>query len=289
MSDARGTLLRDALERHGDEAGRAWLDEKRAAIAGGAPDRTFFMSYSAAARRFGRDPLGLDDAALAAANELVPGWDPSGWTAMQAARAVLLLALPDDDAFLPTIEKLLDAADIGEQIAAYQALPLLPQPEGLLGRAREGTRTNITAVFESIAHGNPYPRDHFPEEPWNQMVLKALFVGVTLAPIVGLDERANPALMRMLCDYAHERWAAGRRVSPELWRCVGPHADEAAIKDLVRAIETGDEDEKAAALVALSVSPGGEAHLLSLKGWGKAGEFDLERLKRDLADRYETK
>ena len=68
------------------------------------------------------------------------------------------------------------------------------------------------------------------------MVLKALFVETTLAPIVGLDERANPELARILRDYAHERWAAGRPVSPELWRCVGPFAtDAAALDDLDRA------------------------------------------------------
>ena len=45
------------------------------------------------------------------------------------------------------------------------------------------------------------------------MVLKALFVESTLHPIQGLDARANEALAHMLCDYAHERWAAGRPVS----------------------------------------------------------------------------
>ncbi len=83
------------------------------------------------------------------------------------------------------------------------------------------------------------------------MVLKALFVGVALHPIAGLDDRANPALMRMLCDYAHERWAAGRAVSPELWRCVGPHADEAARADLERVLAEGEPGERKAAAWAL--------------------------------------
>lgn len=67
------------------------------------------------------------------------------------------------------------------------------------------------------------------------MVLKALFIGSRLAPIKGLDERANPELAQILREYAHERWSAGRPVNPELWRCVGPFATSAdALADLER-------------------------------------------------------
>jgi hypothetical protein len=87
------------------------------------------------------------------------------------------------------------------------------------------------------------------------MVLKALFVGSQLWPIVGLDRRANPELARMLSDYAHERWSAGRPVSPELWRCVGPHASGALLKDLERVLQQGTEPERKAAALALRASP----------------------------------
>jgi hypothetical protein len=116
----------------------------------------------------------------------------------------------------------------------------------------KGARTNMKAVFNAVAHHNPYPAENFDEAAWNQMVLKALFIGTPLWPIQRLDERANPALARMLCDYAHERWAAGRAVSPELWRCVGRHADERALSDLERGIETGEPMERQAAALALS-------------------------------------
>ncbi len=69
-----------------------------------------------------------------------------------------------------------------------------------------------------------------------------------------LDERANPELARILRDYAHERWAASRRVTPELWRCVGPYADAEALKDLERVIESGDANERRAAALALTSS-----------------------------------
>jgi hypothetical protein len=87
------------------------------------------------------------------------------------------------------------------------------------------------------------------------MVLKTLFIGSTLHPIVGLERRANPVLARMLCDYAHERWAAGRPISPELWRCVGPHARGDMLRDLARVLEKGTDPERKAAALALADSP----------------------------------
>ncbi len=59
----------------------------------------------------------------------------------------------------------------------------------------------------------------------------------------------------MLCDYAHERWAAGRPVSPELWRCVGPHATGAMLQDLERVLKKGTEPERKAAALSLRGSP----------------------------------
>jgi hypothetical protein len=120
----------------------------------------------------------------------------------------------------------------------------------------------MRAVFEAVAHRSPYPREQFAENRWNHMVLKALFVGSTLQPIQGLDARANPELARMLADYAHERWAAGRPVSPELWRGVGPHADAEALGDLQRVLATGGATERQAAALALASCPAPKAREL---------------------------
>jgi hypothetical protein len=225
--------LRDRLAEVSPPEALDWLDE-----ATGGPERKLFRSYAAASRHFPHTPL---DERL---------------TRCEAARAWLLASYPavDADSLRATLDELCRAADVNELIAFYKALPLLPFPEAHVARAAEGVRTNITGVFCAVAHHNPYPAAHFDEIAWNTMVLKALFIGVPLAPIVGLDERANPALMRMLCDYAHERWAAGRTVSPELWRCVGPFADESARADLEKVLATGTEEEREAARRALEAA-----------------------------------
>ena len=221
------------------------------------------MAISLAARRLGKADLALEAGDLAAAERARPGWDPAGLSVDQAGRLVLVLAMADGNRgrFRERLEVLCNTAEVAELIAFYRGLPLYPDPEALRARAAEGVRSNLPPVFEAVAHRNPYPREQFDERAWNHMVLKALFVDSRLAPIAGLDARVNPALARMLRDYAHERWAAGRPVSPELWRCVGPVADDDALTDLERALGEADGGARGAAL-ALSTSPHPEARSL---------------------------
>ena len=169
------------------------------------------------------------------------GFDPAGLTVDQAARIAFLLAADrgDDAAFAARLLDLFRTADVSESIAYLRGLPLFPGGRALLPVAAEGVRSAVKPVFEAIAHRNPYPAEMFEEGAWNQMVLKALFIGSSLAPIRGLGERANPELAQVLVDYAHERWAAGRPVSPELWLCVGPFAEGPMLDDLARVLTTG--------------------------------------------------
>jgi hypothetical protein len=102
--------------------------------------------------------------------------------------------------------------------------------------------------------GNPYPSEALEEGPWNQMVLKAFFTEKPVHLIVGLDERANKELARILRDYAHERWAAHRAVNPLLWRCVGPFIDAESYLDIKRIAASENSLEREAAALACSAS-----------------------------------
>ena len=213
-----------------------WLNQKRQKISNGAADFLFFTAFSAVPRYIEKREIQPTVEELESASNICNNWYPANWTIDQAARILLLLSLPSDNAdkYLQILDQVFAAADVRELVALYQALPLLPVAEKMHNRAAEGIRSNMTAVFNAVALNNPYPAEYLDNLAWNQMVLKALFVGSPLHLIQGLDKRANPELARMLVDYAHERWAAGRNVSPELWRCVGKFANSEMLADLER-------------------------------------------------------
>jgi hypothetical protein len=253
-------LLRSWLRRQLSGDAADWLEAQALAVGGAETDRALFLAISLAHRRIGKADLALSAADIAAADAARPRWRPAGWSLDQAARVFLLLAAGGSPArFAERLEQLFATADISELIAFYRGLPLYPDQARYVERAAEGVRTNMKAVFESVAHNSPYLAEQFSEGRWNQMVVKALFIGSTLYLIEGLERRWNPDLTRMLCDYAHERWAAGRPVSYELWRGVGRHADQAAIDDLARVLATGAPSERQAAAIALGESSHREA------------------------------
>jgi len=230
-----------------------WLEERLALVAGG-DRKALFLAFGLAVRKTGKADLQLTPEELAQAEQARPGWCPTLWSVDQAARTLLILSYPSERAaeYRKTLDQLFSTGEVQELVALYQALPLLPHPEEFVFRGTEGIRTNIKSVFCAVAHQNPYPAEHFSDDQWNQMVLKAIFINVPLAPIIGLDQRANATLARILFDYAQERKAAHRPVTPELWRCVGPFADEAMSQELRRLAEQGTELEQEVAQTALA-------------------------------------
>ena len=248
-------LLKQWLDSRLPTDGHAWLADAAQRLRNGG-DADLYRSISLVTRNIGKADLALTPVEMTQAAEARNDWNPSDWSLDQAARIYLLLVSGTDGAtFLRRLDQLCNTADIGELVAFYRGLPLYPDQPRYVLRAAEGIRTNMKAVFEAVAHRNPYPAEQLSQPAWNQMVLKTLFIGSTLHPIVGLDQRANPVLARMACDYAHERWAAGRPISPELWRCVGPHARGDMLRDLERVLKEGTDHERKAAALALASSP----------------------------------
>ena len=254
-------LLTQWLQHRCAADGWAWFCSRRDELANALTDRALYITLGMIPRKLGKQDLSLDEDSLRHADRTREGWDPSEWSVADAARVLVLLdvAGQDGEAFPSRFEELCRHADVGELIALYRGLPLYPGAGALEEQAAEGLRTNMRAVFEAVAHRSPYPRQQFSLARWNQMVLKALFIGSKLYPIQGLDERANPELAQILCDYAHERWAAHRTVSPALWRCVGPFAKGAMLDDLRRVAASEELTERQAAALALTANASSQA------------------------------
>jgi hypothetical protein len=240
-----------------DERGIAWFRGAIHDVAHATNERALGIAIGLAPRRLGKADLALTPAELARADALRPGLDLSDWSIDQLARVALMAAshAGDDAAFASQFDRFCATAEINELIALCRGLPVYPNAALIEPRAREAVRSGMKPVFEAVAHRNPYPGETFAEDAWNQMVVKAFFIGSALWPIQGLDQRANARLARMLVGLAQERWAAQRPVSGEVWRCVAPHADDEGVAALLRGWNAGTDRERLAIALALQQAP----------------------------------
>jgi hypothetical protein len=250
-------LAEEWIAQKTDDRGIAWFRGALRDVTHAASERALSVAIGLVPRRLGKADLSLAAAELARANALRPGLDLGDWSVDQLARVALMAATHsgDEAVFASRFDSFCATAEINELIALCRGLPLYPGPALIEPRAREAVRSGMKPVFEAVAHRNPYPRETFSEDAWNQMVVKAFFIGSTLWPIQGLDERANPRLARMLVGLAQERWAAQRPVSGEVWRCVAPHADGECAAALTHGWSTGNDRERLAIALALQMAP----------------------------------
>ena len=245
-------FLHAILKQSATPTAQQWLHEKLNSINTNFSIRHFFIAFSAAFRFFGKEEISFTNAELETANRLCHGWNPNGIRAYEMARLIIFLHLPTTEktTYFETVNKLFNAADMGELVSLYKSLIVYPYAEDYQRRTAEGIRTNIKNVFEAIALNNPYPAKYLDERQWNQLVLKSVFNGSPLYRIIGLEQRANATLSQQLSDYAHERWAAGRTVNPELWRAAAPFANEKLIQDYQKLFNSENNFDRQAAALA---------------------------------------
>jgi hypothetical protein len=190
-----------------------WLTLSSGAAATGST-RDLLRLYTEASRRMPPGTYVAGAASQALPDDLAQSFK-GPWTAVDAARAVLLLTRADAVAPEPFFEAAVtcyEQGDAGEQRSWLRAVALLPEPHRFLAIVIDACRTNIVPNFEAVACENPYPTRHFPDGNFNQLVMKAMFNGIRLERIMGLSARTNPELARMAADFAAERRAAGRPV-----------------------------------------------------------------------------
>lgn len=193
----------------------------------------FLATFTAAVRELGKAPLELHADERDALRAAGVAGVVDGWRLDELGRATML-ALVSRRLPVPELELLLEVCyqqgDGRERQALLRALPFVSNAEHFVPLAVDACRTNELPVFEAIACENPYPAAYFPDLSFNQMVLKAMFMGVPLARIVGLDRRRSSELARMAEDFANERRAAGRSVPADIGLLSMEHEHERAMR-----------------------------------------------------------
>lgn len=176
--------------------------------------------FPAAGRSVGRDPV-------------APERDPLGLvlgSADDAARAALVqafIAAVDDDAAAEGLTELYRFGDDAERrgvlcglnaLCASNAERVLAAPIAAAGRelVADALRTNDPRLVAAAL--GAFAATHLDQHGWRHGVLKALFMGIPLEAVAGIDERGDDELARMAAALITERRAAGRDISADMTR-----------------------------------------------------------------------
>lgn len=232
-----------------DEKTKNWFDQKLNSI---KTDQDFFITFALINKKIPRGQLQLNPGQIQNIQLKYPEFNIDNWTLDQLCRFSLLMYYPL--LRVQSITTLISVADTREQVTIYKSIPYLANASHFASIVVNGIRTNIVDVFDAIALNNPYPASNFSQDEWNQMVLKAIFMERPIYQIKYVDQRKNKKLAHILFDYARERWAASRRVTPELWRMMRGCLTEELFLEMRKQMVEGDEPSQQAMLKVIKES-----------------------------------
>ena len=272
------TYIESVIRQNLNEESWNWLTDKAGQVRKEKNASALHEAFALISKKTGNKKVETNTPA-----QTVTGMEPGeiytrDWPIDRLSRVWLIMQIDPSDkkSYLAKTGNLFSGASMNELVALYSALPILAYPQDWKMRCAEGIRSNIGTVLEAIMYENAYPFHFLDEANFNQMVLKAFFTEKNVDRIIGIDQRANGELAHILFDYAHERWAAGRAVNPQLWRLTGRYINDANFPDLQRLWNNGSEKEKKAAVLACSQSEYEPARLL----WEEGGD-----IKKEIAER----
>lgn len=253
--------LAKILHRHLDDDLLKWMEGKIEGIIVDKSPKDLYLTYSLMASKINaKEVLKISSDHT----DVIQYLETQNANLLQIGRVYLLIRLleADENFFYNKVENIIQVSDTGELETFLKFLVLLPNSGKYSSVAVEALRTNIATIFDAISLNNPYPSMFFNDQQWNQMYLKAAFMERDLSKIMDIDARANKDLVRIISDYAHERWAASRKVDPYFWRPVGRFLNATLIEDMNRLFLSEDEKENMVAALTCSVSDYPEAKTL---------------------------
>lgn len=219
-------------------------------------NRRFFHTFALCPRWFDKQTNAVEPAAQGEWERYDPYGVLRSWEYPQLARLLVLLQvsrMAPPERYVESVNELYKTADVSELVLLGQSLAFLPEPGRFVERARESARSNIPPVFSSVAHDSEYALRFFDQGAWNQLVLKAAFLGEPIWSIPGLKQRNNPELVTMLRHYVDERQAASRSVPWDLWCCIGWLAQPGGELEYLQR-QWGSASMKTQAAIALALS-----------------------------------
>jgi len=230
-------------------SGRTWLDTA-VAEAGDAVDsvETLLRLLPAARRQLGAGRLTTPEQEIETADGTVR---LGAWSPGDTGRIILLLDAVQRGGGSELIMAVYRAGDESERTSITRALSLLGNGAELKPLAFQSGRTNSSVMYAALALDNPFPSAHYTDQEFNQLVLKSLFIGLPLEPVVGLAARANADLSRMCENYFDERTAADREVPSDIWLALAPHASERGLHLLREHLKNGNDAHRHFATQAL--------------------------------------
>jgi hypothetical protein len=265
------------LENINDDSKKEWFQKRLESL---SDPSLFYLSFGLVNRKLENKPVVVSSDLETLLKSINPSFLSSSWSLIEFCRLALLLQLnPKNNK--EKITTLLASSDMKEQIVIYKAFQYIENAEDFLLNVIDGIRTNIIDVFDAIALENAFPFTYFSEDAWNHMVLKAIFMERPIYRIYGIDERRNAKLAGILHDFVQERWAAGRTVTPELWRMIEGFDNAVIFEDLKKVISGDDNVSRMAAIKVLEVSEKPEIkawlssqnHASPNKSWDEIGRL----------------
>lgn len=153
----------------------------------------------------------------------IPELQGKEWKAIELARfqslANLLQAL-EQKKRRGVLETCLRYADDNEKQAICKGFCLLDPAGECQSSIANLCRTNNRDLFAAIALENSWPAQHFSDMSFEQMLLKALFLGLDINKVVGVKERHSQRMSRLAFDYLSELIAANRTWPPSIYTSI---------------------------------------------------------------------
>ena len=212
MSEILKTL-RNLVISQTAPAGSVWFRDICERVADTEARSLLLSAFAGCGRRLGAEELRVP------AKALPPEFIRRAWPLHEAGRVVLLLCHANTvmaGQLRPFLDDLYYRGSLHEREAVLRALPYVPDPVSMVALAVDACRSNAISEFSAIALHNPFPALYFNDVAYFQMVLKALFLEQPIRNTIGLKQRHNSELDRMVRGLVSERKAAGRSISPDI-------------------------------------------------------------------------